>query len=83
MTSRIIFNIENMLDRGSEYGFLVAQVDFEKEAWPAKGMSFASVIVPLAKTEAGSMTFNEIRAAALSKTLSFMVNCQKNSVASS
>ena len=77
MASRIIINIEKMLDRGPEFGFLEAQVNFEEKASPAKGASFASVIVPLAKSEAGGMTFDELRATALSKALSFMEDCIK------
>ena len=77
MASRITVNIEKMLDRGPEYGFLEAQVNFEEEASPAKGMSFASVIIPLAKAEAGGMTFDELRATALSTALSFMEDCIK------
>lgn len=77
MPSRIVANVEKMLDRGPEYGFLEAQINFEEKATPAKGMSFASVIVSLAKTEVGGMTFDEIRAAALLKALSFLEACLK------
>jgi hypothetical protein len=79
MASRITINVEKMLDRGPEYGFLEVQVNFEEKASPVKGMSFASVIVPLAKAEAGSMSFDEIRSMALSKAISFMDDCIKGS----
>ena len=79
MASRIEFNVEKMLDRGPKYGFLEVQVNFEEKASPTKGMSFAYVIVPLAKAETGSMSFDEIRAMALSKALSFMEDCLKGS----
>ena len=78
MASKKKVYVERMLDRGPEYGFLEVQVNFEEKASPAKGMSFTSVIVPLAKSEVGSMSFDEIRAMALSKALSFMEDCTKS-----
>ena len=78
MASRIEINVEKVFDRGPKYGFLEVQVSFEEQGSPAKGMSFAQVIVLLAKTEVGSLSFEEIRAMALSKALSFMENCVKN-----
>jgi hypothetical protein len=79
MASRIEVNVEKMLDRGPEHGFLEVQVNFEEKAPIAKGVSFASVIVPLAKGEAGKMSFDELRAMALSKAISFMEECTKRS----
>ena len=81
MASRIEINVEKTLDRGPNYGFLEVQVSFEEKAppGPAKGESMAYVVVPLAKAEMGSMSFDEIRAVALSKAISFMEECVKNS----
>jgi hypothetical protein len=81
MASRIEINMEKTLDRGPKYGFLEVQVSFEEKESPAlaKGASMAYVIVPLAKAEVGSMSFDEIRAMALSRALSFMEDCLKNS----
>ena len=78
MASKKKVYVERMLDRGPEYGFLEVQVNFEEEPSPTKGASFAFVIVPLAKAEVGSMSFDEIRAMALSKALSFMDDCTKS-----
>jgi len=79
MASKTKVYVEKMLDRGPEYGFLEVQVNFEEEPSATKGASFAFVIVPLAKAEVGSMSFDEIRAIALSKALSFMEDCTKSS----
>jgi hypothetical protein len=79
MASKTKVYVEKMLDRGPEYGFLEVQVNFEEEASAVKGMSFAYVIVPLSKAEVGNMLFDEIRAMALCKALSFMEDCIKNS----
>ena len=81
MASRIEFNVEKTFDRSPSYGFLEVQVSFEEKASPdpAKGPSSAYVIVSLAKAEAGSMSFDEIRAMALSKARSFMEDCLKSS----
>ena len=79
MASRIETNVEKTLDRGPTYGFLEVQVSFEEKGSPDKGISFAQVIVPLAKAEVGSISFDEIRAMALSKALSFMEDCIKSS----
>jgi hypothetical protein len=81
MASRIEINMEKTLDRGPKYGFLEVQVSFEEKESPApaKGPSMAYVIISLAKAEAGSMSFDEIRAMALSKALSFMEDCLKSS----
>lgn len=79
MASKTKVYVEKMLDRGPEYGFLEVQVNFEEEPSATKGMSFAFVIVPLAKAEVGSVSFDEIRAMALSKALSFMEDCTRGS----
>jgi hypothetical protein len=81
MASRIEINMEKTLDRGPKYGFLEVQVSFEEKTSPvpAKGTSMAYVIVPLAKADVGSMSFDQIRAMALSKALSFMEDCLKSS----
>ncbi len=78
MASRIEINVERMLDRGPKFGFLEVQVSFEEQGSPAKGISFAHVIVPLPKAEVGKMSFDDIRSMALSKARSFMENCAKN-----
>ena len=79
MASRIEINVEKTFDRGPTYGFLEVQVSFEEKAPPAKGMSFGQVMVPLPKAEVGSMSFDEIRAMAISKAISFMEDCIKSS----
>ena len=79
MASKIEINVEKTFDRGSTYGFLEVQVSFEEKASPAQGMSFAQVMVPLPKAEVGSMSFDQIRAMALSKAISFMEDCIKGS----
>lgn len=78
MASRIEINVERMLDRGPKFGFLEVQVSFEEQGSPAKGISFAHVIVPLPKAEVGKLTFDEIRAMALAKARSFIEACAKN-----
>lgn len=78
MASKIQINVEKMFDRSPQYGFLEVQVNFEEKPTPAKGVSFASVIISLPKAEAGSMSFDQIRAMALSKALSFMEECIKS-----
>jgi hypothetical protein len=78
MASKIQVNVEKMFDRGTQHGFIEVQVNFEEKASPAKGVSFASVIVSLAKADVGSMSFDEIRTMALSKALSFMEECTKS-----
>lgn len=81
MASRIEINVEKMFDRGPKYGFLEVQVTFEEKAPPhsAKETGFAQVVVSLPKAEVGSMSFDQIRAMALSKALSFMGECLKSS----
>ena len=81
MASRIEINVEKTFDRGPRYGFLEVQVSFEEKAspTPAKGATSAYVIVSLIKAEVGSKSFDEIRAMALSKALSFMEDCLKSS----
>lgn len=78
MPSGIQVNVEKMFDRGPQYPFLEVQVNFEEKSSSVNDLSFAYVIVSLAKGEAGSMSFDEIRAMAMSKALSFMENCIKN-----
>ncbi len=77
--AKIEVNVEKVLDRGPKYGFIEAQVSFEEKSPHAQGISFASVIVPLAKAEVGSIPFDQVRSMALSKALSFMEECIKNS----
>ena len=81
MASRIEISVEKTFDRGPKHGFLEVQVNFEENTSPApaKGTSLAYVVVSLAKAEAGSMSFDEIRAMALSKAISFMEDCLKSS----
>jgi hypothetical protein len=79
MASRIEINVDKTFDRGPTYGFLEVQVSFEEKAAADKGMSFGQVMVPLPKAEVGSMSFDQIRAMALSKAISFMEDCIKNS----
>jgi len=79
MTSKIQVNVEKTFDRGPRYPFLEVQVNFEEKSTPVKDLCFANVIVSLAKTEVGSMSFDEIRAKAVSKALSFMEDCIKSS----
>jgi hypothetical protein len=78
MALKIQVNVEKIFDRGIQHGFIEVEVNFEEKASPAKGVSFASVIVSLAKAEVGSMSFDDIRAMALSKALSFMGDCTKS-----
>ncbi len=77
MASRIQINVEKTLDRGPKYGFLEIQVSFEEKESPDKGAHFAYVIVPLSKSEAGNMSFDQIRTKALSEAVSFMEACVK------
>ena len=79
MASRIEINVEKTFDRGPTYGYLEVQVSFEEKAPTAQGMSFAQVMVPLAKAEVGRMSFDDIRAVALAKAISFMADCIKSS----
>jgi hypothetical protein len=79
MASRIEVNVEKTFDRGPTYGFLEVQVSFEEKAPTEKGMSFAQVMVALPKVEVGKMSFDQIRAAALSKALTFMEECLNSS----
>lgn len=79
MASKIRINVEKTFDRGPTYGFLEVQVSFEEEASRGKGMNFAQVMVPLPKAEVGNMSFDQIRAMALSKAISFMEDCVKSS----
>ena len=82
MASRIEFTVEKTFDRGPTYGFLEVQVSFEEKAssaGPAGGMSFGQVMVALPKAEVGSLTFDQIRAMALSKAISFLDDCVKSS----
>jgi hypothetical protein len=83
MASRLVMNVEKTFDRGPTYGFLEVQVSFEEKATAAEGVSFGQVMVPLPKAEVGSKTFDEIRAMALSKAISFMEDCIKSSLKSS
>jgi hypothetical protein len=79
MASKIGINVEKTFDRGPTYGFLEVQVSFEEKTSPAKGMSFGQVMVPLPKAEVGSMSFDQIRAMAIAKAISFMEDCIKSS----
>lgn len=79
MPSRIQVNVEKTFDRGPHHPFLEVEVTFEEKASPSKTLGLASVIVSLPKVEVGSLSFDEIRKAALSKALSFMESCLKNS----
>ncbi len=79
---RIQINVEKMLDRGPKYGWLEVQVGFEQQTSPEGGMAFASVIISLPKAEVGKISFDQIRAAALSKAVSFMQDCVKSAAAS-
>jgi hypothetical protein len=78
MASRIEMNVEKTFDRGPTYAFLEVQVSFEEKAPPVNGMSFGQVMVPLPKAEVGKMSFDEIRAMALSKAILFMEGCIKS-----
>jgi hypothetical protein len=78
MPSGIQVNVEKTFDRGPQYPFLEVQVNFEEKSSSDKDLSLAYVIVPLAKSEVGSMSFDEIRTMALSKALSFMGKCIEN-----
>lgn len=84
MASRIEWNVEKTFDRGPKYGILEVQVTFEEKPPPgsSEGVSFAQVVVPLAKAEVGRMPFDEIRLRALSKALSFMLDCVKSASSS-
>jgi len=77
MASRIEANVEKILDRGPQFGFIEVQVNFEEKKSIAEGISFAYVVVPLAKAEVGGMSFDEIRAMGLSRAVSFMEKCLK------
>jgi hypothetical protein len=79
MPSGIQANVEKTFDRGPQYPFLEVQVNFEEKSSKVKDLSFAYVIVSLSKGEIGSKSFDEIRAMAMSKALSFMENCIKSS----
>jgi hypothetical protein len=79
MQSKIQVNVEKTFDRGPQYPYLEVQVNFEEKSSTAKALSFASVIVSLAKAEVGSVSFDEIRSMALSRALLFMENCIKSS----
>jgi hypothetical protein len=79
MASRIEFNVEKTFDRGPTYAFLEVQVNFEEKAPASKGMRFGQIMVPLPKTEVGSMSFDQIRTMALSEAVSFMEDCIKGS----
>ena len=76
--ARIMMNVEKTFDRGPTYPFLEVQVSFEEKAVGGSGMNFAQVMVPLTKAEVGGMTFDQIRALALSKAVSFMEECVKS-----
>jgi hypothetical protein len=60
------------------------QVSFEEKPPPgsSEGISFAQVVVPLAKAEVARMPFDDIRALAVSKALAFMLECIKAGSAS-
>ena len=79
MASKIQVNVEKMFDRDPRYGFLEVQVNFEEKDSSAKDTNLAYVIISLPKAKVGSMSFDEIRAMALSKAVSFMEDCIKNS----
>ena len=79
MQSKIQVNVEKTFDRGPQYPFLEVQVNFEEKSSTDKALSFASVIVSMAKADVGSMSFDEIRAMALSQALSYMEDCIKSS----
>jgi hypothetical protein len=75
MASKIEIIADKMYDRGPKYGFIEVQVSFEEKSSPSRGMGLANVIVPLAKVEVGSMSFDEIRVLAVSRAFSFMREC--------
>ncbi len=75
--ARIMMNVEKTFDRGPTYPFLEVQVSFEEKSQASDGTSFGQVMVPLAKAQVGGMTFDQIRALALSKAVSFMEECVK------
>ncbi len=79
MTPRIEINVEKTFDRGPTYGFLEVQVSFEEKAPHVKGLRLGQVMIPLPKAEVGSMTFDQIRALALAKAISFLGDCIKSS----
>ncbi len=85
MAGRIEYNVEKLYDRGPKYGILEAQVTFELKdpTGPGEGGGFAQVIVLLPKVKVSTMSFEEIRAEALSKAVSFMAECVKSAVAAS
>lgn len=78
MAAKIQVNVEKTFDRGPQYGFLEVQVNFEGQATATQGPNFASVIVSLPKAKVGSMTFDDIRAMAMSSAVSFMEECAKS-----
>ncbi len=55
------------------------QVSFEEKAPHVKGLRLGQVMIPLPKAEVGSMTFDQIRALALAKAISFLGDCIKSS----
>ncbi len=79
MASRIEINVEKMFDRGPKYGLLEVQVTFEQKASPDGTASLAYVVVSLPKAEVGKISFDQIRAMALTKAYEFMNECLKNS----
>ncbi len=79
METRIEISVDKMVDRGPKYGFIEVQVTFEEKATPSAGIGLAYGVVPLPKAEVGSRSFDEVRAMALSKALSFMRTCLKGS----
>ncbi len=83
MAGRIEFNVEKIYDRGPKYGIIEAQVTFEHKdpTGSEEGGGFAQVIVLLSKVKVGKMSFEEIRAMALAKAVSFMAECVKSAAA--
>ncbi len=78
MLSKIQANVEKTFDRGPEYPYLEVQVNFEEKSSFSKELSLVNVVVSLAKSEVGSMSFDGIRAMAMAKSLAFMEECIKN-----
>lgn len=79
MASRIQVNVEKTFDRGPQYPYLEVQVSFEEKASSPKDLSLASVIISLPKAKVGGISFDEMRAMALSKAVEFMEDCIKGS----
>jgi len=79
MASKTQVNVEKVFDRGPHHGFVEVQVNFEEKSLPSQESTFAYVIVSLPKAKVGSMSFDEIRAMAMSKAVAFMDRCVKNS----